>query len=83
MTLANVAEVAARSTVQAEPSHGFVAWQALVDGCAPKSSNDPAFELQPIFATPKNARTQRKLMETLSACSLKVAEYKHAPVQSD
>ena len=39
---ANVTEGAAGSTTlkvtQAEPSHTFVAWQALVDGCAPKSS---------------------------------------------
>ena len=29
-----------------------MAWHALVDD-APKSSNDPAIELQPILATPK------------------------------
>ena len=50
---ANVPEGAARATVlkvtQTEPSHGFVAWQALVDGYAPKSSNDPATALQPIL----------------------------------
>ena len=44
-------EGAARSMVlkvtQVEPSDGFVAWQALVDGYAPKSSNDPAIALQP------------------------------------
>ena len=44
--LANATEGAARSTVlkvtRVEPSHGFVAWQALVDGFAPKSSSDPA-----------------------------------------
>ena len=49
VALANVTEGAARSTAlnvtQVEPSHGFVAWQALVDGCAPKSSNDPATAL--------------------------------------
>ena len=43
---ANVTESAARATVlkvtQPESSHGFVAWQALVDGYAPKSSNDPS-----------------------------------------
>ena len=43
VTLANVTEGPARATVlkvpQTEPSHGFVAWQALVDGYAPKSSN--------------------------------------------
>ena len=51
VALANVTEGAARATVlkvtQTEPSHGFVAWQALVDGYAPKSSNDPATALQP------------------------------------
>ena len=55
VTLANGTEGAARSTAlkvtQAEPSHEFVAWQALVDGSAPKSSNDPAIALQPIRAT--------------------------------
>ena len=57
VALANATEGAARATVlrtsQTEPSHGFVAWQALVDGNAPNSSNDPAIALQPIFATPK------------------------------
>ena len=52
VALANVTEGAATATVlkvtQAEPSHGFVAWQALVDGYAPKSSNDPAIAPQPI-----------------------------------
>ena len=46
LALANVTEGAARSTflksTQVEPSHGFVAWQALVDGYAPESSNDPS-----------------------------------------
>ena len=55
--LANATEGAARSMVlkvtQVEPSDGFVAWQALVDGYAPKSSNDPAIALQPILATTK------------------------------
>ena len=50
MALANATEGAARATVlrttQMEPSRGFVAWQALVDGYAPKSSNDPAIALQ-------------------------------------
>ena len=44
MALANVTEGAARATVfkvtQTQKSHGFVAWQALVDGFAPKSSKD-------------------------------------------
>ena len=51
---ANVTEDAARATVlevtQTEASHGFVAWQALVDGYPPKASNDPAEALQPILA---------------------------------
>ena len=46
---------AARSTflkvTQVEPSHGFVAWQALVDGYVPESLNDPADALQPTLAT--------------------------------
>ena len=50
VALANATEGAARATVlritQTERCHGFVAWQALVDGCAPKSSNDPATALR-------------------------------------
>ena len=46
VALATVREGAARSTLlkvtQVERSRGFVAQQALVDGCAPKSSNDTA-----------------------------------------
>ena len=57
VALANVTEGAARAKVlkvtQTEPRHGFGAWQALADGYAPKSSNDPAIALQPILATPK------------------------------
>ena len=72
-------EGAARSTVlkvtQVEPSHGFVAWQALVDGHAPKSSNDPAIALQPILATPEICKDAKQLEERLTAWSLKVAEY--------
>ena len=49
VALANVTEVATRSTVlkvtQVEPSYGFVACQALLGGYAPKSSNDPAIAL--------------------------------------
>ena len=49
VALAIATEGAARAAVlritQTEPSHGFVAWQALVDGCVPKSSNDPAMAL--------------------------------------
>ena len=47
VSLANVTEGAARSTVlkvtQVEPSHGFVTWQAPEDGSAPKSSDDPSY----------------------------------------
>ena len=61
-----------------EPSHGFVAWQALVDGYAPKSSNDPAKKaLQPILATPKKCKNAKELKERLTAWSLKVAENEH------
>ena len=59
-----------RSTVlkvtQVEPSHGFVAWQALVDDCAPKSSNDPAIALQPILATSKRCNDAKELKERLT-----------------
>ena len=79
--MANATEGAARATVlritQTEPSHGFVAWQALVDGYAPKSSNDPAIALQPILATPKRCKDAKELKERLTAWSLKVAEYEH------
>ena len=51
VALACATEGPARSTVlkvtHVAPSHGFVAWQALLDGHAPKSSNDPAVALQP------------------------------------
>ena len=64
VALANVTEGAARSTVlkvtQVEPSRGFVAWQARVDGYAPKSSNDPATPLQPILATPKKMQGRER-----------------------
>ena len=81
VALASATEGAARATVlritQTKPSHGFVAWQALVDGCAPKSSNDPAIALQPILATPKRCKDATELKERLTAWSLKVAEYEH------
>ena len=76
VALANVTEGAARA-IQTEPSHGFVAWQALVDGYAPKSSNDSAISLQPVFATPKRCKDAKELKERLTAWSLKVAEYEH------
>ena len=55
----------------------FGAWQALVDGYAPMSSNDPAKALQPILATPKRRNEAKALKETHTAWSLKVAEYEH------
>ena len=74
MALAIVQEGPARATVlkvnQTEPSRGFVAWQALVDGYAPKSSNDPAIALQSILADAQK-------MQGRTAWSLKVAEHKH------
>ena len=80
VALANVTEGAARSAVlkvtQVEPSH-FVAWQALVDGQAPKSSKDRATALQPIFATPKRCKDAKVLKEKFTAWSLKVAEYEY------
>ena len=54
-----------------------MAWQALVDGYAPKSSNDPAIALQPILATPKRCKDAKELKERLTSWSLKVAEYEH------
>ena len=81
VALANATEDAARATVlritQTEPSHGFVAWQALVDGYVPKSSNDLAIALQPILATPKRCKDAKELKERLTVWSLKVAEYEH------
>ena len=81
VALANATEGAARATVlritQTEPSHGFVAWQALVDGYAPKSSNDPAIALPPTLATPKRCKDAKELKERFTAWSLKVAEYEH------
>ena len=82
VALGNVTEGAARATVlkvtQTETSHGFVAWEALVDGYAPKSSNDPAIALQPRLATPKSCKDAQELKERLTAQSLKVAEYEHS-----
>ena len=81
LVLANATEGAARATVlritKTEPSHGLVAWQSLVDGYAPKSSNDPAIALQPMLATPKRCKDARELKERLTAWSRKVAEYEH------
>ena len=81
VALANTTEGAARATVlritQTEPSNGCVACEALVDGYAPKSSNDPALALQPIRATPKRCKDAKELKARLTAWSLKVAEYEH------
>ena len=57
-------KVAVRSTaedIQAEPSLRFAAWQALVDGYAPKSANDPAIALQHPLALPKSFKDARQL----------------------
>ena len=68
----------ARATVlkvtQTEPSHGFVAWQALVDGIAPKSSTDPAIALQP---RPTRCKDAKDLKERRTVWSLEVVEYEH------
>ena len=81
VALATATEGAAWSTVlkvtQVLPSHGFVAWQALVDGYAPKLSNDPAIALQPMLATPNRCKDAKELKERLTAWSLKVAEFEH------
>ena len=72
---------AARSTVlkvtQVEPRHGFVAWQALVESYAPKSSDEPAIALQPTLATPYRCKDAKELKEKITAWSLKVAEHEH------
>ena len=79
--MANATEGTATATVlritQVKSSHWFVAWQALVDGYAPKPSNDPAIALQPTLATPKRCKDAKELMERLTAWPLKVAEYEH------
>ena len=71
VALANATEGAARATVlritQTEPCHGFVALQALVDGHAPKSWNDPAIALQPILATPKRCKDAKEVKERPTA----------------
>ena len=60
VALANVTEGATRSTVlkvtHVEPSRGFVAWQALVDGNAPKSSNDQLLRCNPYLRNQTDAR---------------------------
>ena len=79
--LVKVTEGAAGSTVlkvtHVEPSHGFVAWQALVHGYAHKSSHNPAIALQPVLATPTWCNDAKELKENLTAWSLKVAGYEH------
>ena len=76
--LANVTKSAARSTVsQTKRGHGFVAWQAVVDGFSPNSSSDPAIALQPILATPRRWKDAEEFKEKLTAWSLKVAEKEH------
>ena len=87
VALANVTEGAARATVlkvtQVETSYGFVAWQALVDGHAPKSSNDPAKALQPILATPKRCKDGRKGTESGVHSMVIKGSRVRAPVQND
>ena len=79
VALAKVTEGAARATVlkvsQAEPSHGLVAWQALVDGYAPKSSMTQPWRCNPYLRRPR--RDAKELKQRLTAWSLKVAEYEH------
>ena len=77
VAVANVTEGAARSTVlkvtQVEPSHRFVAWHALVDGNAPKSSNDR----NPYMRHLKRRKEAKELKDRLTAWSLRVAEHEH------
>ena len=51
------------NVTQSELSHGFVAWQALVDVYAPMSSNDPAAGVQPTLATPKRYKDAKEIIE--------------------
>ena len=64
-------------TSEGQPSGAKSPVRALVDGYAPKSSNDPAVALQLMLATPKRCKHARELKEKLTAWSLKVAEYEH------
>ena len=57
-----------------------MAWQALVDGCAPKSSNDPAVALQPILATPLQGREG---IEGEAHSMVMESGRVRAPIQSD
>ena len=78
VALANVTEVQQGPQFsQVEPSHGFVAWQAMVDVYAPKPSTDPAVALQRILATSKRCKDAKEWKERLTAWSLKVAECVH------
>ena len=86
VALANVTEGAARFTVlkvtQTEPGHGFVAWQALVDGYARKSSNDPAIALQPVLATPNKVQGRKGIEREARGMVIEGGRGR-APVQSD
>ena len=86
VALANATECAARSTVlkvtQVESSRGFVVWQALVDGCVPKSSIDPATALQPSLATPIKVQG-RKGIETKAHSMVMESGRVRASIQSD
>ena len=77
LAVAQLPRATVLKVAQTKPSHGFVAWQALVDGCAPKSSNDPATALQTVLATPKRCKDAKLLKERLTAWSLEVAEHEH------
>ena len=84
VALVNATEGAATllNVTQAEPCHGFVAWQSLVAGYAPKSSNDPAVALQPTLATPRRCKDAKEMEEKLMAWSLNVTHVR-ASVQGD
>ena len=75
VALANATEGASRATVlritQTEPSHGFVAWQALVDGYAPQVVQRPG------DSAAARTRDAQEVQGREGAWSLKVAEYEH------
>ena len=85
VALANVTE-GARATAlrvtQVEPSHGFVAWQALVDGLALRPSNDPAIALQSIPATPKKAQGRKGIERKAHSMVIESGQVR-GPIQSD
>ena len=71
VTMKTTSMFTAPKVTQVEPSDGFVARQALVDGYAHKTSKDPAAALQPI------RKDAKELKERFTTWSLSVAEFEH------